>query len=273
LALDIVHANLETGWRKARSLIEVGSNLIRQNTSGRGELVWHRAAIALLGGARDQLHLKKHLERARRQFPNEATWRLAEAVADEFPSAFDLWRRDIPWVADADLELRFGSSAARYEQGRRDAIRAAVRSFVDLHDVPAIRGEADVRIGHLLLMLHDSKLSASAIEYFREASTTSQDPVVRYLAFFLTGSALESLNRPHDAELAYRQALVIIPNAQSGVEALAAKLFLAGNPDEAYTLVQASLAATPPPPDPWRMYGSGDYVHWPELIHELRGAF
>jgi predicted Zn-dependent protease len=105
---------------------------------------------------------------------------------------------------------------------------------------------------------------------FGDAAKESDDPFVRYLAFFFTGQALETIHRSHEAEAAYRQALTVILHVQSGVEALAALLFLDGKPDESYAIVQASFEAQPRPPDVWRLYGFGDFVRWPDLIARLR---
>jgi predicted Zn-dependent protease len=80
----------------------------------------------------------------------------------------------------------------------------------------------------------------------------------------------EAQGRRHDAAAAYRQALGVQPFVQSGTMALAGTLFLDEKPSEAYALVNAAFAAKPRPPDPWRLWGYGDYRFWPDLIKELR---
>jgi hypothetical protein len=52
--------------------------------------------------------------------------------------------------------------------------------------------------------------------------------------------------------------------------ALAAMLFLDEKPSEAYELLNGSFAARPRPPDPWRLFGYGDYRFLSALTGELR---
>ena len=63
-----------------------------------------------------------------------------------------------------------------------------------------------------------------------------------------------------------------MPRVQSGTMALAARLFGDEQPGEAYELVNAAFAGQPRPPDPWRLFGYGDYRFWPGLIGQLRAA-
>jgi predicted Zn-dependent protease len=80
----------------------------------------------------------------------------------------------------------------------------------------------------------------------------------------------DASGRRQDAAAAYRQALAVQPLVQSGTMALAATLFLDGKPGEAHDILNAAFAARPRLPDPWRLYGYGDYRFWPELIGQLR---
>jgi hypothetical protein len=52
--------------------------------------------------------------------------------------------------------------------------------------------------------------------------------------------------------------------------ALAGTLFLEEKPTEAYAILNAAFTTTPRPPDPWRLWGYGDYRFWPDLIAQLR---
>ncbi len=122
-------------------------------------------------------------------------------------------------------------------------------------------------MGYLQLTLNDP---ATALDSFQEA-TDSNDPFIRYLAYFLAGRALERLGRRDDANAMYRSALLVIPGAQSASVALSANLFLAGAPDEAYDVAQRSLTR-PATDDPWQQFGYGDLRLIPGLLKRLRKA-
>jgi tetratricopeptide (TPR) repeat protein len=277
LALEIVNARLQQEWKNLRSLIEFGCDLVRKNPPGDTEHLWQLASVALGEGSGDVIFMPGHIGHAAGQFPNDPRFRFAQAVVNEYPHAFDRRRRDAQWRTDSQLENQAGLSAPgaplkplqRLELDRRESIRAAAKEFLGFTDVPQVRGEAHARLGHAALLLRDP---TTAITFFKKATEESDDEDVRYLGFFLAGQALEMLGRTHDAEMAYRQALAVIPNVQSGVEALATRLFLDGHREDAYALVQASFTVRPHPLDVWRLYAFGDYVRWPTLIERLRKA-
>jgi tetratricopeptide (TPR) repeat protein len=125
-----------------------------------------------------------------------------------------------------------------------------------------------LRMGYLEIVLHEPE---KAIEHFARARETD-DVFIGYLARFLSGRAADMLDRRDDATAMYRSALELLPGTQSAATALAANLFLAGQPEEAYALADQALSPGSPQEDPWQLFGYGDRRLIPERIASLREA-
>jgi hypothetical protein len=280
LALEI--ATLRLWPEDVDPLIEFGCELMRRNGSPTdGERLWQLAAVAIHTRARDGgrvvtrgspgipvgMHIPPplrevdHVAHARDRFPNEPRFRLAEAMrvaalGDNEPP------RDADWVDDGIL------SRDHPEARRRARAREAIALFEPLVDDPAVGAEASMRLGYLRFTLHETEAALAA--YARSA--VSEDTFVGYLARFLTGRALDRLGRRDDANAQYRAALTILPRAQSASQALAANLFLHGDREEAYRLVQSAASLTPRLDDPWHQFGYGDLRLVPDRMARLREA-
>lgn len=263
-------------------LVEWGCQLVRKDASGRvADRLWFRASVAILSRTRDdgrlvtragpgvprgQRILPKprdldHVSHARRRYPDEPRFELAEAmmaavVADTEPP------RDAPWVDDSRLDKQ------SFEAIRRAQARRAIEQFERLRNIPAIAHESDLRIGHLKMTLHDL---SGALPHLDRAST-SDDPFVAYLSLFLSGRALERLGQLAEATRLYRLALGVLPHTQSSSQALASLLLRQGQSDEAHLLAARTLGARPRTDDPWRLLGYGDLRFVPTLMYRLRGA-
>jgi tetratricopeptide (TPR) repeat protein len=268
--LDLAASHLETDWGVLRATVEWACELIRKGRPTAKERVWHLAAVALAEGASDQYFLLwlppysspdaivrqrfasfVHAGHAARRFPDEIRFRVAEAFAYGLPALGEP-KRDAP--------LRIGRTEI-------DAGEASIRRWKKFVGDPAVGAEAQLRIGHLYYCIGNPK---AAVSHYEAALRTTRDPFLQYLAHFFTGRLHEAGGRRQDAAAAYRQALDVQPSVQSGTMALAGTLFLDEKPSEAYALVNAAFTATPRPPDPWRLWGYGDYRFWPDLITELR---
>jgi tetratricopeptide (TPR) repeat protein len=268
--LDLAASHLETDWGVLRSTVEWACELIRKGRPTAKERVWHRAAVALAEGASDEYFLLwlppysspdaivrqrfasfVHAGHAARRFPDEIRFRVAEAFAYGLPALGEP-KRDAP--------LRIGRQEI-------DAGEASIRRWKKFVGDQQVGAEAQLRIGHIYYCIGNAK---AAVGHYQSALQSTQDPFLQYLAHFFTGRMHEAQGRRHDAAAAYRQALGVQPFVQSGTMALAGTLFLDEKPSEAYALVNAAFAAKPRPPDPWRLWGYGDYRFWPDLIKELR---
>lgn len=269
--LELAAAHLETDWGALRYTVEWVCELIRKGRPTPLERVWHLAVVALAGGARDEHMLAYlplpfstsdpmlrqrfysfvHADHAARRFPDEIRFRFAEAFANGLPGVAE---------PNRDTPLRLGRE-------ERDAGEAAIRTMKKFVSDPVVGPEAHLRIGHISYCLGNP---TAANTHYEAALQGTRDPFVRYLVHFFTGRMHDAAGRRQDAAAAYRQALAVQPLVQSGTVALAATSFLDGKPREAHDILNAAFAARPRPPDPWRLYGYGDYRFWPELIGQLR---
>jgi len=264
-------------------LVEWGCELMRKRGSAADapEHLWQLASVAIFGRARDDGRLVTragpgaplgshvppprraidHIAHAEQRIPEEPRFRLAEAMlaatlADTEPP------RDAPWISTAQLPRNSDGAM------RRARAAQAIQLFEPLIEVPALRAEAEVRLGYLKLVLHEFEAS---LDHFAQARGTD-DVFVAYLARFLSGRALDALNRRDDANAMYRSALEVVPHAQSASEALAANLFLAGAAGDAYAAAQDALSGDPRRGDPWHEFGYGDRRFIPARMSALREA-
>ena len=278
--LDLAHAGLHTQWRVLRPLIEWGCGLVRQNPPGDSEHDWHRAAIALAGGARDPSFLidppisrgmdrvYKHVNHSADQFPDDPRWKLVRAMAVEFPGMSEGVRNvTVPmnWSGNAGT---LASSPDWMLQVKRQHSVYAMNALDDLITMPAIAAEAHLHLGHERFIRRELDL---ALDHYQQAARLSDDPYVRYLAHFLAGRLFDYRQLPAEAERQYLRALETLPNVQSAATAVASARFLQGKPNEAFDIVESAFSTQPRLPDPWRLFFLGDYRFWPSLIERLHG--
>jgi len=263
-------------------LVELGCKLLEGNDTGDAATeFWYRTSVAVFVRTRDdgQLvtgagpgkplgsrvapgkRLADHVAHALRRYPKEPRFELAAAelvavTADSEPP------RDAEWVPTNVLDKRTP------EPLRRIRALEAIALFEPLRADKEMQPQADLRAGFLRFTLHEPQ---AALESYSRARR-SDDPFIKYLAAFLSGRALDQLKKPAEALERYREALTIIPRVQSATNALAASLFLAGKPDEAYALVADALSAQPRPDDPWHHFGYGDLRLIPQMFVDLREA-
>jgi tetratricopeptide (TPR) repeat protein len=145
-------------------------------------------------------------------------------------------------------------------------IREAIQGLTAVADDPVVGLEAHLHLG--VLYFHLNRLAESRVELDRAQSAA--DSFVSYLARLMLGQLFEIQNQPADAELSYRSALAIRPDAPSGLSALGALLFLADRREEATSLYRRMVSTHPSAPDPWREYGFGSFRFWQQYIQRLR---
>jgi tetratricopeptide (TPR) repeat protein len=259
-ALEAAHATLfdvQSAWRT----LEWACEVLRKNAKpSPSEYAWHRAAVAwLLGissglpGPRGTSYASSHLAHARKRFPHDPRWHLAQAILDhELPT----WPFPRPALMFKPPE---GPSRVR-------EIGPAIRGFEGLLRLDALRAETHLRIGHLEYRRGRLK---EALAQFEQVEPLTDDAALIYLARFFRGQLLEQKGDVAAAITAYERALEAWPGAQSASVALAAILFQQDQRARAFELVLAALAR-PTPDDPWRTYGQGDFRQWPQLLASLR---
>ena len=288
VALEIGKSAVDRDWLAVRPLVEWACALLRDGPPRPAERTWHLASIALASRARDTRLLLgvegpdlwyrspnsahplpalgnpvapygwkniDHLAHAERRFPDEARFQLARMFALE-PALENVPPRDNRWPRV------YWRVAVQDEQGRM-----AIRRYETLLNHLEIGAEARLRTGSLWLRVGEP---GRAIQHLSLADSRSREPFIRYLARYFAGEANELLGRPVLAREAYRAALEVVPGAQSGVVRLSVRLFLEGRRIDATELATRSLAMTPRPADPWRLYSYGDFRMWETLIASLR---
>lgn len=174
----------------------------------------------------------EHLDHVEQRMPEEMRIQLAKAIAIE-------WR----WPRDA------------------------IPAFLALVEHPDVGGEARVRLG---VAQSRTGRHADAVTTLRRAEQETREPHLVYLARLFKGRSFEALKRTKDAEASYRSAVLTIPGAQAAANALAGLLAADGRRLDAQHVMGATLAASPLPDDPWRVYVHGDDRFWPYLIGRLR---
>jgi tetratricopeptide (TPR) repeat protein len=213
------------------------------------ERYWHFAALTVLQGALRPEAASPLVAQALARFPDELQFVLARAIVND--------QRTAVGVARSAAEMK--ETAARYEDVRQQYLAAAAW--------PQAAVEARIRLGWLLHRLgrHDEARQ----QLIAAAAGAIQDPSLRYLQQLLIGHVLAALDRPDDAQAAFRGALAVMP-AQSARVALMNTLLLQGDRSAAEALAEQIQGADPTTLDPWTMYWQGQYRLYPAAMARLR---
>ena len=127
--------------------------------------------------------------------------------------------------------------------------------------------EALLRAGLVYFSVGDH---GGALHRFTAAQPLASEPELKYLAHFLTGRAMEALDRHDEAIGQYRRALDIVPGAESAVVALASLQFLHNDRDASVSLIDRTFATPTRNTDPGRMIGYGYFLRWPAIQAAMR---
>jgi tetratricopeptide (TPR) repeat protein len=213
------------------------------------ERYWHFAALTVLQGALRPEAAAPLVAQALARFPDEPQFVLAQAI-----------------VHDQRTVVSGARSAAEMQQAvaRLDEVRQQYLAAVAL---PQAAVEARIRLAWLLhrLRQHDEardQLTAAA-------AAPIQDPSLRYLQQLFIGHVLAALDRPDDAQAAFRGALAVMP-AQSARVALMNTLLLQGDHRGAEAIAEQIQSANSTTLDPWTMYWQGQYRLYPMAMARLR---
>jgi hypothetical protein len=97
---------------------------------------------------------------------------------------------------------------------------------------------------------------------------------IRYCALLIRGQLLRAAGRNDSAVSAFREALALVPGAQSARVALMTLYVVnggvQGNRAEAASLAEAVQTAPADQYDPWWTYWLGDYRVYPAILDKLR---
>ncbi len=227
----------------AYSALDHVSNVLREHGMiADTDRRWALASVALLEGMIDPNGVTHFVDVQRQQFPTEARLVLARAIVlDQRTSPLGL---NIPPARQGD----------------------AADAYIAATELAPVAAEAHVRLGLLYDRMGKHAEALTEFEAFRDEP---HDATVAYWASLFRGRELDDLDRPADAERAYREALTISPGAQSARLGLMTLLAMHGRADEARalaTLIEADTVAS----DPWSWYWEADYRAFAGLDLQLR---
>lgn len=216
------------------------------------ERYWYFAALTLLEGTVRPEVIEAFADRALARFPAEGRFMLSRAIAAEQRLAARL-RRSTGSDGVSSLETEFQDVRSRY--------LAAMA-------LPAAAAEARVRLAWLE---HGRGEHAEALAHLEAASSEAvEDPALRYLRHLVLGHVLNALDRRDAALAAFRDALAIIPTAQSARVALMNTRLLLGDTGRAEALAEAIQRETDATVDPWWLYRQGQYRLQQAAMAQLR---
>jgi hypothetical protein len=281
--LEVTRARLAADWVTMRPLLEWACGLLRASgPPTEGERRWNLAVIALGGRWRDYgrllpatpvwarygathvsvADLRKrigdtgHLAHALQRFPDEPRILLAGALV--------AGRADM----EAPRHYRDDAPIPR-EPAFPTATATALAYLVPLEDDAALAPEVRMREGHVQYVL---TRFPQALFLERSAEETARSRDVAYLAHFLAARVLQAMNRPDEAAGEFARAAAIRPHAQSAAFGVAYYRLLSPQSAPVDAALAPQLAGHGEFDDPWRLYGFGDYMYWPERLAVLREA-
>ena len=119
--------------------------------------------------------------------------------------------------------------------------------------------------------LHRVRRQEEALKQLTDAAAEqTADLAQRYLGQLFLGHVLSALNRHDEALTAYRGAVTLLPNAQSGRVALMNALLMQGEQAAAERLAEEIQTDSNNALDPWWMYWQGQYRVHQQAMARLR---
>ena len=284
--IELTGARLESDWGRFSDLIEWMCVQLRTNQPPTEfERAWHAATHALAGRGRarqwllgdyarlphqkpvtvppskDEPPPARHLMHALERFPNDPQFELSRAVAWT-------WGRDSEPIRN--IRLRIRDDDDRPQMPRR--LPAQLEALVELEPLTLVKEqapEAFVRIGTIHFTVDNFE---AALRAFESAQAIAGEPAIKFIAHLNAGRTLEALSKDEEAIRQYRQALEIVPGAESATVALAGLLFQQDEREAAVSMVDKVFNRPPAPTDPGRLIGYGSYLRWPDLKTAMRKA-
>jgi hypothetical protein len=121
---------------------------------------------------------------------------------------------------------------------------------------------------HLSHVYLTSRNHQAALE-FATHPVVGGSPRVRYLRLLFAGMALERLGRLDEARVAYSDARLVLPGAQSAVLAMAG---VNSRLSMSTVDIPGMWLAADAEHDPYRLFFYGDYMHWDNHIADVRSG-
>lgn len=232
-----------------------------------------RAWDALVGGSKlvsnppldpamSRILQEGHLAHARRRFPDEPRWDLAEIVARS--------RRAVgPSNRPLDLMGLRRADVLRDERHERsEAIAGVRREFERLaREHPPLAGEAELHAGYLELV---ARRWRDALTHLERARPLVDEPFLLATLDYFRGWAHERLDEAAEAVASYERAHALAPNVRNLSILLAAQLYLANDRTRAFEVLDSALTASSAPDDLRAMFERGDARLVPDYVARMR---
>ena len=256
-ALELGHAGIDTQWEITRRAVEWAcSQLRRAGPPTEIERLWHLASLALLEASFEPVvvssarstdtTLPSHVKHIAERFPGEPRLALARALLQEH----EFWQ--------ARLRLTPVSEDA--------AASTAVAALEQAAQHPDTRAEARLRLGFLEYRRGNLE---KALALLAAAATGEDDPTRPYLAYLFMAWVHEKAGRTTEAIESFRRASAAV-NGLAAALGLGVRLYERDAREEADAAVTAALDPATAVPDPWKLYGYGDFRRFPQLLARLR---
>jgi tetratricopeptide (TPR) repeat protein len=256
-------------------LIEWACEQLTKYPSPELEQLWLRASIALVEGHQAWAILtgatSSHLAHARARFPDNAYYKLAEAVSVEAAASDPSVG---PKATDTGMVVdRLGAEMVDRPADRASQpvalLEKAAAAFEPLLGDAVVGSEAHLRLGYVQLRLSRRDL---ALQHFAHVDSATSDDYLKYLGRLFSGWTLARDGETDKAIAAYRSALDIIPRARSATTLLTILLVMHHKLEDAESAADTFMSVAAAPDDPWRTYQLGDYRSYAGLLDQLREA-
>lgn len=236
-------------------LLEFACEFLRAHPSTAFERFWLQASLALLPTA-------AHAEHARKRYPSDPAFRLADIMSRAETRVAPRQHGADP--AKLTRHVNHGQLSAVPGRASRPA-ETLLRLRTEAAE-PLIRTDALIQLGSLQFLV--GRLDES-IDTLHQAAESAQGDYQRNMAMLFEGLALDARRRPDDALMAFKGAVLAMPSAKASAVALATRLVLKGDREEAETTLTRALTNGGDIVDPWS-YPVASFGRLPELTAQLR---
>jgi tetratricopeptide (TPR) repeat protein len=258
--------------KESSALLErIGAVIIRRPTpigvSPRDdafEVMFHKAAVAVMEGERaaSTTLIDHYLDAVEHRYEN------VHAAGSDRPALDPRVALARAVAAEQVLQDRAGTTNVGPWSDSPDAYEAQKR-FDRAAKAPDALPETFVRAAFVRLRLGKAQ---DALALIGRVQDPHDDPVLTYWAQFFRGRILAELDRPAEADAAYRAALDAWPHAQSAAVGLTALSLFWNDPTNARRWAVAVQSATADAMDPWWLYPRADKRFWIAWRDGLRKA-
>jgi tetratricopeptide (TPR) repeat protein len=225
--------------------------------------LWYRAVVFFLSGLASPAGMEQVLTDAEQLFPFDDEIKLSRGAQLELLATppFNAALLPVGQLTRPERQQRMELRTARLLDDARRAYEAAV-------EMNPANAEGWIRLGFLRLRRGDVEGAAAA----SHAPRASDAPWLRYMAAMLTAAVCSRREDWDGAAAAYRQAIGVVPGAQSAMIGLSEALIRSGRGRESAAALDGLFSAPRhgARTDPWWDYAAGPAWRLMDVIDTLR---